>query len=399
MASKRRAFGSIEERKGVFYAKYRGPDGVRRYAPHPFVAQRDAEVFLLGCQRAIAAGEWTPRFGTYAAGVTVGELLDEYLHGREEPLAPLTLVDYEKLARTRILPALGSVPADTLSRPDVRQWLRSLPADTARSNGKALQLLSAALQYGVVEELVKRNVAQGVAPPRVRARDRRGAFIPSQQFGDYLQTLRTHEPDWFAILATDLLTGLRSGELRGLQVRDLDLDGRELRVRRQILKVRDEKRPGRWLHVSSDDLKTEAGQRDVSIPEFLCEILRQHLQQNPRIGEAWLFPAQDGGPLNSAVLLKAHYRVTERMGLRTPKAVWNSTPEEERVAGPRLHDLRASASTWLAEQGATVPELMARFGWASPAMPTTIYARANRQREQRFMEEQDAVLRASLSEG
>lgn len=396
----RRTFGTIEERKSSFYVKYMGPDGVRHYAPHPFTSRLNAETFLLNCQNAIAAGDWTPGFGQYAAaGPTVQELLERYQTDRSKPLSPLTAVDYSKLARTRILPGLGRTPAEDLTRTAVKDWVRSLDPSTSRTNAKALALLSAVLQYGVNEELLERNVAKGVAMPKsTRKRDKREMFIPSQKFGEYLGTVKEYEPAWFPMLATDLLTGLRSGELRGLKVSDLELDKQELHVRRQVLKVRDPQRPGSWVHVLSDDTKTAAGERTVSLPAFLCEILRQYLRDFPKIGGALLFPNADGHPMNSDVLLRAHYRVTERMGLRTPASQWETTPASERVHGPRVHDLRASASTWLAEQGATIPELMARFGWKTPAMATTVYARANKEREQRFMQEQDAALRAAMGE-
>lgn len=68
-------------------------------------------------------------------------------------------------------------------------------------------------------------------------------------------------------------TGLRFGELTGLNVEDVDLRGRRLRVRRSFTQV-----GGRLVEGNP---KSEAGRRSVPIPERLVPALKERIDGRP----------------------------------------------------------------------------------------------------------------------
>lgn len=91
------------------------------------------------------------------------------------------------------------------------------------------------------------------------------------------------EPDR-TLYATAAMTGLRSGEIAGLQWDDVDIAGRVLTVRRSCFR-------GQMTSV-----KSRAGNRTVPIPDPLAAILADH---SIRTGSAGLvFKNGHGGPLN-----------------------------------------------------------------------------------------------------
>ena len=160
--------------------------------------------------------------------------------------------------------------------------------------------------------------------------------------------------------------GLRSGEVRGLRVRDLDLDAGVVHVRQAVVRLKGQLLIG--------PPKTNAGIRSVAIPPHLLPALRAWADQQPtRARDALLFPAGDGhSPLNDSVLRDAHDK---------GKAV---------IDMPRLtvHGLRHTSATLAAQLGATLAELQARIGHSTPNMAM---------RYQHVAAERDAQLAARMS--
>lgn len=59
---KKRRFGAIRALpSGRWQARYRGPDGLIRPAPHTFLSEKDAERWLTVTESEILRGEWIDR--------------------------------------------------------------------------------------------------------------------------------------------------------------------------------------------------------------------------------------------------------------------------------------------------------------------------------------------------
>ncbi len=80
--------------------------------------------------------------------------------------------------------------------------------------------------------------------------------------------------------------------------------------------------------------------------------------------DALLFTAPSGGPMSGESLRAA--------GKQAAKAIGRPNL--------RVHSLRHSSATLVAQQGATTAEMMGRFGWSTPTMATR-YSHAVRERD------------------
>jgi len=139
----------------------------------------------------------------------------------------------------------------------------------------------------------------------------------------------------------------RSGEVRGLRRRDLDLERGVVHVEQQTVK-------GGARNVITRP-KTAAGLRVVAIPPTLLPGLRAWLGAHPASGaDDLLFTSADGGTL-------AH------VGVEPPRCP-RSRPRRDRQTGPYVHGLRHTGLTLAAQAGATIGELMARAGHTTPTM-------------------------------
>lgn len=148
----------------------------------------------------------------------VADLADTWLADAGDRLKPKTMQGYRSHVATSIVPILGKRVVADLKPSDVRRlhgavFARGVGPSTV---GGAHRTLSALLSYAVDEGLCARNVAESVDIPK-HAPNSRDSLTRIEAEA----LLRTGDPRWMLAL----LSGSRDGELRGLRLSDLDLDG------------------------------------------------------------------------------------------------------------------------------------------------------------------------------
>ncbi len=192
-----------------------------------------------------------------------------------EGLAARTFEQYSDISRHHIVPVLGKVKIQDLKRSQVESWLRTLE-DTpyTRLNGKVVAysantlrlcraVLGMALQWGMREGYVSRNVAREAATPGGRPRPEKHAMT-EEQAGKLIES--TRGTDLGVLWALMITTGLRRGEALGLRWQDFD--GETISVTSQ-LKIEGGK-------VVRGELKTDKSKRRLRLPPYLIDDLEAH---------------------------------------------------------------------------------------------------------------------------
>ena len=278
-----------------------------------------------------------------AGRITLREWSAEWLETRD--LRDSTRCYYRTLLDLWLLPELGEVSLDKLTPERVRRW-HSLSKRRAVAKGrgagqipKAYRLLHTLMETATEEELLARNPCRIRGAGRDTQRERpllepEDVWTLAERMGEVAPHLRA-----FVLLAA--FGGLRFGELRGLERRDVNLLAGTVRIERQ-LDSRDRLGPP----------KTDAGTRSVSLPSFLTEELRAHLDTyTPNEPGARVFRGDKGAPLSTSTAYKWWHRVREDCGF--PWA--------------HVHDLRHTGGTTYASLGASIREVQSFGGWSTPA--------------------------------
>jgi integrase len=156
-----------------------------------------------------------------------------------------------------------------------------------------------------------------------------------------------------------LSTGLRRGELLGLQWRDLDLDAGTLVVRRALVQVAGQ--------VSLSEPKTARSVRRLSLADPVVAALRRHQerQEDERAvaGDRWresghVFTSSIGTPLDPAAISR----------------LWSAALAQAGVRHVRLHDARHSVASYAIASGASPRLVMELLGHADISTTMNIYA-------------------------
>src|SRR5258706_3516307 len=186
---------------------------------------------------------------------TVAQFLGAWLHIVKPSVGVGTWKTYEEIVRLHLKPVLGSHALAKLTPQQVQAlYSAKLEADLSPTTVHHIHAtLHAALELAVSLDLVVRNVADQVTPPRMRRHEM--AVLSPKESRVLLAAISADELEALYVLA--LTTGMRQGELLALKWRDLDLNGGRLHVRATVRKLR-----GQFLYAPP---KTKRSRRAVAL--------------------------------------------------------------------------------------------------------------------------------------
>ena len=311
-------------------------------------------------RRALRAALTERDYGTAAStdSELAADYLDRWLGRQALRLKASTIDGYRRDVEKHFKPALGSIKLRDIRPAHVDALMTSL-LESGRSATTVRRLyreLHAALQMAVELRLISVNPAAAVRPPAKPQREMR--VLSTQEARKLLDT--ASGTDLYALIYTALETGARSGELLALRWADVNLDTRELRVRRSVREF-----AGRGI--VEMEPKSHRSRRAVALSNEGVRVLRQHRaaqrEQRLRLGEIWndndlVFPSQIGT-----------HRAPSNM-----RRAFRALVERTQLDGVTFHTLRHTSASLMAMQGVPITSISAQLGHASPAITYSIYA-------------------------
>jgi integrase len=332
---RRRSRGTCRQLpSGRWQAKILGPDGSYHPAPQTFDTRLDADGWLAGQIRDLEVGNWSPPERGMKSG-TLAEYAQEWLASLT--VRPRVLTEYRRDLAQRILPDLGGFQLDRITPKMISRWYVSQGDQFPSARAHAYSTLRNLLNTAVDDELIPANPCRirGAAKAKSRRKIRPATL---QEIGVISERL----PDRYrTMLLVAVWCGPRFGELTELRRGDVDMAEGLLRISRGVVKVE-----GQFI---VGPPKTEAAIRDVEIPPHIMEVLAAHLDKYVEPGDdALLFP--------SASNSRRH------MSESSLAKVWYPARKAAGRSDLRWHDLRHTGATMAAATGATLADLMSRFG-------------------------------------
>jgi integrase len=158
---------------------------------------------------------------------------------------------------------------------------------------------------------------------------------------------RARSNSLFALFASALATGMRRGELLGLQWQDVDLDRGVIRVQRQLVEI--------GGHMELGDVKTSAGRRRIDLPAETTTILRE---LKAGANSSFVFADKCGKPLIGA-----------RVSRRFKDAIRSAgVPEIS------FHEMRHTHATLLLIAGISPKVVQERLGHSNVSITLQTYS-------------------------
>lgn len=287
---------------------------------------------------------------TRSLAPTLAETFTRYLDA-QHGITASTRRAYADTARTSF-GTLAQMPVDSITRADVDGWVAWLTHERGVRVGMPLQVLRATLRWAQTCEPPLRTT-DPTAGVRVRERSVRPVFLSD----DDAALLVAHaDPSIVLLLRTALGTGLRQGELFGLQTRDLDL--RAGRASVTVNRAVERKYSAPTLSTP----KTANAYRTVPISDELAGALAAHVAgrkptalvfPNPRTGELW----------RASTLAQTAWRLTRERAADAGM----SEPDV------RFHDLRHTYASTMLARGVSIFVVSRLLGHASIKVTADTY--------------------------
>lgn len=170
-----------------------------------------------------------------ASQMTLNQLYERYMRGKED-IRGTTKYNNMKYWRTAISETLGQKTLGKLHQSDIQAWVNDMRKEghTYLSTAQALRLVKSALIFGVRDDYIRKNVADGVRVPG-KPNERFALTVDQQhsllEYARQSKVYRVHAP-WIQFL---IETGLRASEMCGLIWEDINLTEGILTIQRQLL--------------------------------------------------------------------------------------------------------------------------------------------------------------------
>jgi integrase len=328
-----------------------------------FETKHNADRFLTNTVKDTQDGNYV-----HVRPIPMGELFDKWLENwlalrrKQGLLKPSTAKSYASMVRIHLRPAFEHCRSDRLSAGIVGEWERKMADRIAagtlspKSFNHLLALLHVILKWarksgqrylGAYDPLI--DVAR-LRPPKTERR-----FLEPAQITALLDAA---EAPVDTILYLAAYSGLRRGELFGLQWSDLDEEASQIRVRRSNYQC----------EITTP--KTTHSIRSVDLPAPIVKRLLDYRKVYPPKQGDFIFRNESGTPIDPDNWFSEMFVPTAvKAGLRPARAANEDT--DEQLVG--LHTLRHSYASLLIAQGESIKYVSKQMGHASIQITADLY--------------------------
>jgi integrase len=377
----------VRERNGTWWLRidYKGKRKSKMVGKGA-AAKRAAHLAAIRIQARLAEGDLSSLENSPSQSVTTfKDYANQWLasHARQACKFSTARI-YEANLQRHIYPVLGDKPLADISRADCRTLITACKDKklSTKSIGNISRTVSSVLTQSVEDGILAANPAFRLGRYYRQDGSLRAEIRPlsREEAATFLGAVRQHAVADYPVFLCALRTGMRLGELLGLQWGDVDFHGRFIEVRRNLV-------AGRVTTPKSG--KTRRVDMSVQLTEALRTLMTTRKAVTLKNGWGllpdWVFCSETGGPLDGDNLRhRVFYRVLAKAGLR-------------RV---RFHDLRHTFASLLIAQGESLAYVRDQLGHASIQLTVDTYGHlvpgANRQAVDRL---DDATIRNSAAIG
>jgi integrase len=288
---------------------------------------------------------------------TLEHFIEGWLNGKELSRRPSTVNGYRRYVRLYILPILGEELLQNILPSHINRLYKQMK--DGGKGARTIQLvhatLHAAFNQAVREGYLGRNPVNAVERPKV---ERIEFQILNEDQARQLLLAASGSP-FETIFYLALTTGMRKGELLGLQWSDLDEVKGILHIQRQLQQI---PRKGSFLVPT----KTRAGRRIINLGQGTLSQLKAHRERQEKLkataGEQWqendlIFTTSIGTFLDQSRVSKEFKSLLKSAGLPSI----------------RFHDLRHTSISFLLGMGTPVNAVQHRAGHSKASVTTDVY--------------------------
>ena len=304
--------------------------------------------------------------------LTANDLFRRYLEIKE--ISDSTKVNYRSTWKNNVEDSVGKYKVVQILPSDIKKLYSDLSQKgLAKSSIKRVHnLLHPVLEMAVDDDIIRKNPVKSVwSDYGHEAKEKKALTLGQQkQLMEFVKSDTTYNA-YCPMLTTMLGTGVRCGELVGLTWDDVDMEKREIHIRRTL--VYKDYGDGLRLHVSTP--KTKSGIRTIPMSDSVYNAFAGQKKLNSLLGKDrnvfevdgcrdFVFITRNGRPLLMCSVNKVLSNIV--------KAV-NAQGQEEPFPAISAHTMRHTFCTRMAENGMDIKVLQYLMGHANINITMQVY--------------------------
>lgn len=318
--------------------------------------------------------------------LSLSEFAKQWLESYVEVNLQPTTANFYKLLLRRILRAMGHLKLNQIKPLHLLKFYDSLREDGVREDGKPGGLspqmilhhhrcISAMLQDAVEWQLISSNPASKIKAPKVRKKE--SEYFTEEEIAHMLNKLVEEDIKYHLLIALAVATGLRKGELLGLEWKHINFTDKTLKVCQSTLYIN-------TVGVFTKETKNQSSNRVISLPDTMIRLLKEYKNHQDRyrekLGDQWedhdrLFTQWNGKPMHPGTVNSWFQKFLER----------NYMPKK------RFHSLRHTNATMLIAKNVDIKTVSMRLGHAKTDTTLNIYAHALKESDREAAEKLDSM--------
>ena len=212
-----------------------------------------------------------------------------YKEYAERELSPTTVQSGKNELKNYVLPVIANMPLNKIDALTIQRIINELKEQKRQkpdrdgnivklsptSVNNVYRLLRKILNKAIAWDYIETNPVLKVKAPEVSKKEK--LSYNREELLEILDILKTEDPLTEALFTIAICSGVRRGELVGLHIDDIDFEKNIISIKRTAVWDKKNQR------IIEKATKTKGSVRDVPIPLFCTEIIREYLKLRERI--------------------------------------------------------------------------------------------------------------------
>ena len=214
-------------------------------------------------------------------------LVNTWLNSKQAMITASTHANFVLIAENHLIPQFGRRKIGTITESDIQGYIMYLYNDGRLDKGGGLTVktirdvilvLRLAMAYAYKEKAIPLINWEMIEYPKDLG-IKRVVSLSKEEEQNLIQCIYLNLNRKTAGILVALLTGVRIGELCGLQMKDICLSNNTISINKTVQRIFDKRKGTTYIHIGPPKTKTSA--RTIPIPYLLGNIIKRFLSDNP----------------------------------------------------------------------------------------------------------------------
>lgn len=214
-------------------------------------------------------------------------LVNEWLKTKRPMITASTHANFVLIAENHLIPYFGKRKIGTITESDIQKYILYLYEAgrldktgglTVKTIRDIILVFRLSMEYAYKEKSIPLLNWDLIEYPKENASSK-VVSLSREEEQELIQCIYMQMNRKTAGILTALFTGLRIGELCGLQMKDISLSDNTISVNRTVQRIYDKHSGKTYIHVGLP--KTKSSIRTIPIPSLLANIIKRFYTDNP----------------------------------------------------------------------------------------------------------------------